>query len=126
MNARATLNGRSAIVWMWSILAAILAHALIPHGEALARTRGSAFSATTADVLVLRAAAAPEQLRPRPDDPPPPPPPAAALAAATLSIPAAVPATVAPAAWPVERRLARPGVPRLLGPPGHAPPVSRA
>lgn len=35
---------------LWLLLAAILTHALIPVGSPLARTSGSAFSATTLDV----------------------------------------------------------------------------
>lgn len=36
----------------WLLLASILAHALLPVGSPLARTSGSAFSATTAEVAL--------------------------------------------------------------------------
>ena len=42
--------GRARPACLWLILAAILAHAVVPVGSPLARTQGSAFSIATTDV----------------------------------------------------------------------------
>ncbi len=40
------------LVWLWLLLATIATHAVLPSGSPLARTAGSAFSATTIDVTL--------------------------------------------------------------------------
>ena len=108
-----TITGRKAVFWAWSVLAAIFAHALIPHADPVARTNGSAFSSTTSDVGVLRGAQAGDVVKRRqalPADPP------AALIALT---PVFAPAAARPAApW-----LARAEMPVLHDRPHVLPPV---
>ena len=110
----------AAMIWAWSLLAAVLAHALIPQAEPIARTRGSAFSASTEDVLVLRPAYAVEIAKrkqaPLPLDPP-------LLAAAFVSAQTiAVPKGAAPR--PVAASAPLPANPARLRPPSRAPPAA--
>jgi len=108
------------MIWIWSLLAAILAHALVPHADPVARTRGSAFSAATEDVLVLRAITSGELAKRKQAVPTPLDPPAAILGSAGQAIVAArvsirsQPAATLPPPRPFS----------LLGPPGQAPPAS--
>lgn len=116
------LAGRKAMVWAWSVLAAIFAHALLPHGDPVERVRGSAFSASTEDVLVLRVAPALDLSKRKYDSPAPADPPTAipSARAALVSDPIASEgsASFAPSGNS-PRRLAHLALP----PPARAPPI---
>lgn len=45
-------GNRTFVFSLWILLATILGHALVPVGSPMARTAGSAFSASTADVAL--------------------------------------------------------------------------